>query len=244
MFSITDQSSRYYIPNMSRLSIQRAGPQGIVEFNCILSSITFKYPLIPLGEGSSYKHTLAILERLDVAIQKGAELGLNPVECQRLTDLPSTGAMNSNITRLHAELMQNRFAKALNILLSPSRRSLSEDRRVQVTLRPLRQQWQAEYQGTSLSAFKELLSFNQQLWDSAQDKYYAKSVNIIQSSGIGKSRLISEYTKGDFTIIYTLRTEGEIGYPPGDTEVTSFLRSSVKTMLNTHKISSTALRDI
>lgn len=66
---------------MSGLSMQQAGPQG-VNFNCVLSPMAFQHSLIPLAEGFPSEHTLAILERLDIVIRKGAELGLNSAECR------------------------------------------------------------------------------------------------------------------------------------------------------------------
>ena len=220
--------------DLSMRSIRRARPQDAAEFNRVMSLMTFARPLRPLVEGTRASH-VAIIDRLEEAAQKCAEFGLNPAERQELDTAMATAVWLSKIPQLHTELMQNRFAEALSILLSPtSRRSPSVTRRVQVTLRSLHQQWRAEYQGTSLSAFKEMLAVYQQQWDSNPSEFYSKSVTMVQSSGWGKSRLISEYAKESFTIIYTLRIEGETGYPPGDTEVTSFLRSGPPTMLNAH----------
>jgi len=229
MFSITDPSARFYVPNMPRLSMQSAWPRGTVEFNRVMSAMTFRLPLTPLDEDSHDANILAIIERLGKAKKKCGEFGFNSASYSTSYDI-----IESHAPQLHPELMQNRFAEAISILLLPPERRSGGERQPG-TLRSLRQQWQAEYQGTSLSAFKQILSQNQNLWDSAQDKFYAKSVTIIQSSGVGKSRLISEYAKECFTIIYTLRNEGEMGYPPGDTEVTNFLCiGGKKTIRNAH----------
>ena len=48
---------------------------------------------------------------------------------------------------------------------------------------------------------------------------------IIQSSGTGKFRLVDELRKEALAISFTLRDNGETGYPPGDTEVTKYLKA-------------------
>ncbi|KAF8246830.1 hypothetical protein K440DRAFT_661732 [Wilcoxina mikolae CBS 423.85] len=58
--------------------------------------------------------------------------------------------------------------------------------------------------------------------------YYCKLIPIIQSSGMGKSRLVDETSKDLFTISFTLRSGEESGYPPGDPEVTEYMDSSLE----------------
>ena len=48
---------------------------------------------------------------------------------------------------------------------------------------------------------------------------------IVQSSGMGKSRLVSELSKSVLSLVFTLRDNGKSGYPPGDIEVTQYLKS-------------------
>ncbi|KAI0301698.1 hypothetical protein B0F90DRAFT_1667815 [Multifurca ochricompacta] len=54
-------------------------------------------------------------------------------------------------------------------------------------------------------------------------KVYARYCSIVQSSGMGKSRLIDELSKKDFVIPINLRPEDSKGYPPPDHELRRFL---------------------
>jgi hypothetical protein len=54
-------------------------------------------------------------------------------------------------------------------------------------------------------------------------EYYSKSFDIIQSSGMGKSRLVREMGGTILTISFALRRRGETGFPPCDLEVYDFL---------------------
>lgn len=56
--------------------------------------------------------------------------------------------------------------------------------------------------------------------------YDCRAVSIVQSSGTGKSRLVDEISKSFLGISFALRLDGETGYPPGDHEITRYLRSS------------------
>ena len=62
--------------------------------------------------------------------------------------------------------------------------------------------------------------------DEALIRYARKVLPIIQSSGIGKSRLVNEIARRRFTTTFTLRQNGSTGYPPGDPEITRFTKSS------------------
>ena len=52
---------------------------------------------------------------------------------------------------------------------------------------------------------------------------YVKSINVVQSTGMGKSRLVSQLGKKMMTISFVLRYPGQTGFPPGDKEVFEFL---------------------
>ena len=51
------------------------------------------------------------------------------------------------------------------------------------------------------------------------EQYYAKIIPVIQSSGTGKSRLLSEFGKTTLSVYYTIRESDETGYPPGDESI-------------------------
>jgi hypothetical protein len=89
-------------------------------------------------------------------------------------------------------------------------------------LESLYDHWRDRYYGGSLEAFLANIHRYQSEWPSTN--YYCRAVSIVQSSGTGKSRLVDEIFKKFLGISFALRLEGENGYPPGDPEVTQFLR--------------------
>ncbi|KAH9021093.1 hypothetical protein EDB83DRAFT_2320509, partial [Lactarius deliciosus] len=52
---------------------------------------------------------------------------------------------------------------------------------------------------------------------------YGRYCSIVQSSGMGKSRLLDEFSKNFFLIPINLRASTDQGYPPADSEVRNFL---------------------
>ncbi|KAH9063738.1 hypothetical protein EDB83DRAFT_801916 [Lactarius deliciosus] len=57
-------------------------------------------------------------------------------------------------------------------------------------------------------------------------KSYARYCSIVQSSGMGKSRLLDEFSKRHFLIPINLRPKDGKGFPPADDEVREFLTSN------------------
>ncbi|KAI0292092.1 hypothetical protein B0F90DRAFT_1823220 [Multifurca ochricompacta] len=57
----------------------------------------------------------------------------------------------------------------------------------------------------------------------SDQKIYARYCSIVQSSGMGKSRLIDELSREDFLIPINLRPHDSKGYPPPDSELHQFL---------------------
>ncbi|KAF8249115.1 hypothetical protein K440DRAFT_641481 [Wilcoxina mikolae CBS 423.85] len=97
-------------------------------------------------------------------------------------------------------------------------------------LKSLYTSWTADYYG---DANKTLMQKIQKLEETMSAEagaptYYCKLIPILQSSGMGKSRLVNEIGKDIFTISFTLRSGEESGYPPGDPEITRFLDSSLE----------------
>lgn len=88
----------------------------------------------------------------------------------------------------------------------------------------LNSHWKDKFCGGSLAALKERILKHEMETCDQGFKYYAKLIPIIQSSGMGKSRLIDEIGKSHLCITVTLRENGESGYPPGDPEITKFLK--------------------
>lgn len=84
--------------------------------------------------------------------------------------------------------------------------------------------WGTRYQGDTLKTFLSVLKQHE---INFSEEYYAKLLPILQSSGMGKSRLVHQFSKRCPAIIFTLRTAGQIGYPPGDVEITEFLHTAL-----------------
>ncbi|KAH8991830.1 hypothetical protein EDB83DRAFT_2534946 [Lactarius deliciosus] len=57
-------------------------------------------------------------------------------------------------------------------------------------------------------------------------KRYARYCSIVQSSGMGKSRLLDEFSKEHFLIPINLRPKDSEGFPPADDEVREFLTNN------------------
>ena len=92
----------------------------------------------------------------------------------------------------------------------------------------LNSHWKDKFCGGSLAALKEQILRHEMRAQDQKFSYYAKLIPIIQSSGMGKSRLIDEIGKSHLCITVTLRENGESGYPPGDPEITKFLKEPLQ----------------
>jgi hypothetical protein len=84
--------------------------------------------------------------------------------------------------------------------------------------------WCRTFAGNSLQALQTTVQHYQSNWQIAYAERYSKSINIVQSSGTGKSRLADEMGKTNFQFPFVFRNPGETGYPPGDTEITDYFR--------------------
>ncbi|KAJ1300604.1 hypothetical protein OPQ81_002258 [Rhizoctonia solani] len=84
----------------------------------------------------------------------------------------------------------------------------------------LKAAFEADYQGNGYQHFIKVLSDSSQV-----PSLYNKSISIIQSSGMGKSRLVQEAANEVFTIPANLREDLNLGlkaYPPPDKELRSY----------------------
>ncbi|KAI0255367.1 hypothetical protein BJV78DRAFT_1279535 [Lactifluus subvellereus] len=79
--------------------------------------------------------------------------------------------------------------------------------------------WNASF--VDQAVLKALESHISQQMD--QEHTYARFCSIVQSSGMGKSRLLDEFSKSHFLIPINLRPEGTKGFPPPDIAVRNFL---------------------
>ncbi|KAI9462598.1 hypothetical protein HD554DRAFT_2330393 [Boletus coccyginus] len=77
----------------------------------------------------------------------------------------------------------------------------------------------AEYRGAAADGFYEYLTHNEKLFKTVNNpRFYAKFCSIVQSSGTGKSRMLTELSKKGVIVIYmNLRGEKDkLGFPPRD----------------------------
>jgi hypothetical protein len=81
--------------------------------------------------------------------------------------------------------------------------------------------WTNEFKGASSMALCDFVVEQERVW--SHDKHYAKIIPVIQSSGMGKSRLLSEFDKTTLSVYYTTRKPDETGYPPGDKSIRKLL---------------------
>ena len=82
--------------------------------------------------------------------------------------------------------------------------------------------WTNEFKGAALKSFRSYVQEQERKW--SPEKYYVKTIPVIQSSGMGKSRLLSEFGKTTPSVYYTLREDDDTGYPPGDTLIRNYFR--------------------
>jgi len=108
-----------------------------------------------------------------------------------------------------------------------------EDITIRSSLRDIMKHWDDDFQGGALVALLNRLRLAEKNFGRAENTrtankgasqgQYAKTLDIVQSSGMGKSRLVSEMAKKLMSVTFVLRKPGETGFPPGDTEVFNFL---------------------
>jgi hypothetical protein len=88
--------------------------------------------------------------------------------------------------------------------------------------------WVAPYLGDTCSAFLNTIKEHiEAIPDGAREgSYYAQVINVLQSSGMGKSKLLAEVAKQVFSITFTLRKPEGRGFPKGDPEIYDFCTKS------------------
>ena len=92
----------------------------------------------------------------------------------------------------------------------------------QVVLNTLHDKWTGDYLPESLSALRDEIRRNEQRIADGS-KIYSKTLLLVQSTGMGKSRLADKFGETCPMINFTLGREDFKCYPPVDKEVRSFL---------------------
>ena len=95
--------------------------------------------------------------------------------------------------------------------------------------------WNDEYAGEAVRALMETFHTGETMtgadWEA---QLYSKTLDILQSSGTGKSRLIRNAGDSILSISFALRLGHEAGFPPGDPEIFRFLMGGNKSAKNCH----------
>ena len=103
------------------------------------------------------------------------------------------------------------------------------------SLDDIREHWDDDFEGGALKVWAKRLILAEENFQRDNPEHYAKAIDIVQSSGMGKSRLVSEMAKKVMTISFVLRNPGETGFPPGDMEILDFLLAGdPQSVQNTH----------
>ncbi|KAH7884823.1 hypothetical protein F5I97DRAFT_2039899 [Phlebopus sp. FC_14] len=73
------------------------------------------------------------------------------------------------------------------------------------------------FRGRATDGFYQYLTYNNELFCREERRYYGKFCSVVQSSGTGKSRLITELCNKDVLVLYmNIRDEMDAGFPPRD----------------------------
>ena len=105
---------------------------------------------------------------------------------------------------------------------------------IEMSIFDLHRYWNYPFTGRSLALLIKRLTCLEKETKIRDYRLYSKSFDIIQSSGTGKSRLISELGKYIMTLSFVFRKKGETGFPFGDPEVYNFLIAGDLSRKNTH----------
>ena len=116
-----------------------------------------------------------------------------------------------------------KLLKAFDVYTLPKTQTFySRSPRKSAVNRGLEKDWINDYFPHSLKALRSLIREYQKL---AVEKYYAKTLVFVQSSGMGKSRLVDSFGQECPMINFILREEEATGFPPADPEILKFLRT-------------------
>lgn len=125
---------------------------------------------------------------------------------------------------------KQQWFEACQLLREPPRRpTIDEEKYTNSLVRD----WEAAYQGKTCKAFMDEIQVVMSN-KTARTHAYSQSINIIQSSGMGKSRLVKELGQHVFSWTFTLRRTGEDGFPKGDDDVYAFLTKDSVSDKHTH----------
>jgi len=175
------------------------------------------------GEERPLMRTVSALLRLKAALTEMP----NPFAPEKLTEaLGSAGIVVGRSEMYVTKLAEGDWVGAVLQLFQDIGGFNPNDVGVAERQKILYDHWCGSFAGNSLQALQSTIQHYQSNWENAYGWRYSKSINIVQGSGMGKSRLADEMGKRNFQFPFVFRNPGETGYPPGDTEITDYLRQS------------------
>jgi hypothetical protein len=138
-------------------------------------------------------------------------------EFSSLLDKVASRASDPNIWTAVAKLL-----KAFDVHTLPETKTVHfHSSHKSDVMRDLEKDWTNDYFPHSLVALRGLI---QEYQEKAIKKYYAKTLVFVQSSGMGKSRLVDSFGQVCPMINFILREEETTGFPPADPDILKFLR--------------------
>jgi len=164
---------------------------------------------------------VAVLARLRAALTEMP----NPfAQAIRTEILSSTDKILERNYGCISKLAAGDWVGAVLRILEDIRRNDEIDREVVARRRRQYDHWCTTFTGKSLQMLQGAIRRYQSNWEITYAKSYSKSINIVQSSGMGKSRLADEMGKTNFQFAFNFTNPGDPGYPPGDTEIADYFR--------------------
>ncbi|KAF8535758.1 hypothetical protein BDD12DRAFT_891842 [Trichophaea hybrida] len=175
-----------------------------------------------------------LLEKLRENIKKSIIIAQMAIDSSSMSNDSSSMSNDSpsNLEGFLSHLETGNWYSAVKIYLPLPEASIF---RRNTEVEYISQHWGDDFQGRALEAFMEKLKTPMTDTTGSECNYYSKSFDILQSSGIGKSRLVREMGFRMLVISFALRRPDDTGFPPSDPEIFDFLNQGNGTdMKNTH----------
>jgi hypothetical protein len=178
----------------------------------------------PLGDGElPIVREVAALVRVKAAL---AEMPNPFAEAIRTEALHSSAKVVERSEPYISKLVDGDWVGAVLQIFQDIRTNDETDWQLAERQKRLYDHWIGSFVGNSLQGLQTTIQHYQSNWNIAYAERYSKSINIVQSSGMGKSRLADEMGKTNFQFSFVFRNLGDTGYPPGDSEITHYFRQS------------------
>lgn len=167
----------------------------------------------------------ALLARIEQAILEAPNIAQEHKDyLETFVWVTNAFANNGSILVMLDDALERGDWAAINRAFSSLQTTQERDSLNIGSLRSMQDAWRDKFAG---NAHLSLLGVLDHMEENFLDETYAKLVPVVQSSGVGKSRLMDEISRMRLGICYTFRLQGQTGFPPGDREIADFVLSSV-----------------